>query len=86
MIAVDKDDAYQSFIIDNPYPRKTFCEEIERVIGKTPQLFMSKQYLLPLIEKGEKDVFMFNDSHWSYKASSLVANELVNRINAHSCQ
>jgi hypothetical protein len=47
---------------------------------------MSKQYLLPLIEKGEKDVFMFNDSHWSYKASSLVANELVNRINAHSCQ
>ena len=86
MIAVDKYDAYQSFIIDNPYPRKTFCEEIERVIGKTPQLFMSKQYLLPLIEKGEKDVFMFNDSHWSYKASSLVANELVNRINAHSCQ
>jgi hypothetical protein len=41
---------------------------------------MSKQYLLPLIEKGEKDVFMFNDSHWSYKASALIANELMNRI------
>lgn len=86
MIAVDKYDAYQSLIVDNPYPRKTFCEDIERIIGKTPQLLMSKQHLLPLIQKGEKDVFMFNDSHWSYKASSIIANELVNRINKHSYQ
>jgi hypothetical protein len=80
MIAVDKYDAYQSQIVNNPFPPKTFCEDIERMIGKNPQLLMSKQYLLPLIEKGEKDVFMFNDSHWSYKASALIANELMNRI------
>ena len=36
-----------------------------------------KRHLLPLIERGEKDVFMFNDSHWSYKASSLIAHELA---------
>lgn len=79
LIAVDKYDAYQSQIVGNPFPRKTFCEDIERIIGPHPQLLMSKRHLLPLIERGEKDVFMFNDSHWSYKASSLIAEELLQR-------
>ena len=77
MIAVDKYDIYQSMIVNNPFPRKTVCEDIERIIGPHPQLLMSKRYLLPLIERGEKDVFMFNDSHWSYKASNLIAQQLL---------
>lgn len=79
LIAVDKYDAYQSQIVGNPFPRKTFCEDIERIIGPHPQLLMSKRHLLLLIERGDKDVFMFNDSHWSYKASSLIAQELLQR-------
>lgn len=77
MIAVDKYDAYQTLIVNNPFPRKTVCEDIERIIGPNPQLLMSKRYLPPLIERGEKDVFMFNDSHWSYKASNLIAQQLL---------
>ena len=80
MIAIDKYDAYQNQIVDNPFAQKTVCEDIERIIGPNPQLLISKQYLLPLIEKGEKDVFMFNDSHWSYKASALMASELLKRM------
>ncbi|MBR2776831.1 MAG: hypothetical protein IKD75_06965 [Prevotella sp.] len=80
LIAVDKYDAYQSMIVDNPFPHKTFCEDIERIIGPDFHLLMSKRSLLPLIESGEKDVFMFNDSHWSYKASSIIARELIDRV------
>ena len=80
MIAVDKYDLYQDYIVDNQYPQKTINEDIERVLPDTPELILTKKYLVPLVEKGEKDVFMFNDTHWSYKASEVVANEIYCRI------
>lgn len=80
LVAVDKYDLYQNHIINNPWPKKTVNEDIERIIGKSPNLLISKHYITPLVEKGEKDVFMFNDTHWSYKASKVVADELYNRI------
>ena len=80
MIATDKYDIYQREIVDNRFGAKTVNEDIERIIGPNPQLLMSKHYLLPLIERGEKDVFMFNDSHWSYKAADVIARELIKRI------
>ena len=80
LVAVDKYDLYQDHIINNPWPKKTVNEDLQRILGKSPNLLLSKYYLTPLIEKGEKDVFMFNDTHWSYKASKVVADELYNRI------
>lgn len=80
LVAVDKYDLYQNHIINNPWPKKTVNEDIERILGKSPNLLLSKHYITPLVEKGEKDVFMFNDTHWSYKASKIVADELYNRI------
>lgn len=80
MIAVDKYDLYQDYIVDNQYPQKTINEDIERVLPNTPELLITKKYLVPLVESGEKDVFMFNDTHWSYKASEVVANEIYCRI------
>ena len=41
---------------------------------------MTKRLLMPMVDKGEKDVFKFNDTHWSYKASQVVADELVRRM------
>lgn len=80
MVAVDKYDLYQDYIVDNQYPQKTINEDIERVLPNTPELLITKKYLVPLVERGEKDVFMFNDTHWSYKASEVVANEIYCRI------
>lgn len=37
-----------------------------------------------MIEKGEQDVFLFTDTHWSYKASEVVADELYQQIIASS--
>jgi len=80
LIAVDKYDLYQDYIIDNTFPRMTVSEDINRIIGISPDLVISKQYLKPLVDQGIKDVFLFNDTHWSYKASEAIADELISRI------
>ena len=79
MVAVDKYDLYQNEIVENPYPKKRVMEDIDRIIGNSPHLLLSKKFLLPLIEKGEKDVFLFNDTHWSYKASRVIADEIYKK-------
>lgn len=80
LIAVDKYDLYQTHIVDNPYPVKSVNEEIAAVIGENPHLLIAKNYLLPLVDEGEKDIFMFHDTHWSYKASRVIADEIFLRI------
>jgi len=80
MFPVDKYDMYQDHIVDNPYPRKTYNEDAREIFGNTPQVLLCKYLLTPLIEKGEKDVFLFDDSHWSIKASEIVGKELSQRV------
>ena len=80
LIAVDKYDLYQSYIIDNEWPTKTVMEDVNRIIGEDSRLLLSKNILKPMLENGEKDIFKFNDTHWSYKASQIIADELYNRI------
>ena len=83
MIPVDKYDMYQDHIVDNPYPRKTYIEEAREIFGDTPNVLLCKDLLTPLIEKGEKDVFLFDDSHWSIKAAEIVGKELSKRVKGH---
>ena len=80
MFPVDKYDMYQDHIVDNPYPRKTCIEDAREIFGDTPNVLLCKYLLTPLIEKGEKDVFLFDDSHWSIKASEIVGKELSQRV------
>ena len=83
MIPVDKYDMYQDHIVDNPYPRKTYIEDAHEIFGDTPNVLLCKYLLTPLIEKGEKDVFLFDDSHWSIKAAEIVGKELSKRVKGH---
>jgi hypothetical protein len=80
MIPVDKYDLYQDHIVDNPYPRKTYVEDAREIFGDTPNVLLCKDLLTPLIERGEKDVFSFDDSHWSIKAAEIVGIELSKRV------
>lgn len=80
MLPVDKYDMYQDHIVDNPYPRKTYVEDAREIFGDTPHVLLCKYLLTPLIENGEKDVFLFDDSHWSIKASEIVGKELSQRV------
>jgi len=79
MIAADKYDVYQSFIIHNPYPKNRTLDYFKD-FEAYPYFVNSKQILYPLVRNGVKDVYLMNDSHWSYKASQVVAKELKKRI------
>jgi hypothetical protein len=83
LIPVDKYDMYQDHIVDNPYPRKTYVEDAREIFGDTPNVLLCKYLLTPLIERGEKDVFLFDDSHWSIKAAEIVGKELSKRVKGH---
>jgi len=84
LVAVDKYDLYQQHIVDNPYPVKTINEDIERILGQSPHLLLAKHCLLPMVEKGEQDIFRFTDTHWSYKASKVIADSIYQRISEYS--
>ena len=81
VIACDKYDLYQDFIVDNPYPAKRLNEEIaHRMARDTASFVFAKGVLLPLVEQGVKDVYLFNDTHWSPSSSRIVAREVINKL------
>lgn len=81
MIPVDKYDLYQDYIIDNPYEHpKRINEDVRELLGDVPEVMLCKYTLLPLLKNGEKDVFLFDNSHWSYKGSEAVGKELGRRV------
>ena len=73
MPAVDKYDLYYDFIAENKYPRNPFFELI-KPIKKDYSFVDTKQILLPLLQDGVKDVYWADDTHWTQKASSAIAN------------
>lgn len=81
MIPVDKYDLYQDYIIDSSFAHpKTVNEDLLSLFGNEPNVVLCKYLLVPLLEKGEKDVFLFDDSHWGDKASKTVAEVLSRRM------
>ena len=80
LVPTDKYDLYQQYIVDNPYPPKQVNETIKSILNNDPHVVLAKDYLQPLVDSGEKDVYLYNDTHWSYKAASVVADEVYDRI------
>jgi len=76
MPVVDKYDLYYDYIKGNIYPKNNFFKLFKNV--KKDYLYIdTKAILLPLIQKGEKDIFYLDDTHWSYKASDAITNAQV---------
>lgn len=81
MVPVDKYDLYQDYIVNNPYDHpKRINEKVRELLGDRPEVMLCKFTLQPLLENGEKDVFLFDNSHWSYKGSQAVGIELSRRV------
>lgn len=81
LVACDKYDIYQEFIVDNPYPAKTLNEDLQRWMEPELDHFVfSKQVLLPYIKQGVADVYLFNDTHWSPASSQLIAEEIIKKL------
>lgn len=74
MPSVDKYNLYSRYIVDNPYPPSIFFESL-RKLPKRYVLIDTKKLLLEELERGEKDVFYPDDTHWSWKASRKIFSE-----------
>jgi len=81
VIACDKYDLYQDWVVDNPYPAKHLNEDIALLMGTdTASMVFTKRVLHPLVKQGIKDVYLFNDTHWSPSSSRIVAREVINKL------
>lgn len=81
LIACDKYDMYQEYIIDNPYPAKTLNEDIEQWMAQEKDCFIfAKRVLHPLVQQGVRDVYLFNDTHWSPASSGIIAGEVIKKL------
>ena len=82
LIAADKYDMYQDFIVpENPYPAKTLNEDIAQWMPQIREhLIFSKEVLHPLLEQGVKDVYLYNDTHWSPASSHLISQAIIKRV------
>lgn len=75
MPAVDKYNLYSKYIVNNKYKDNTFFEQLRR-LKKDYILIDTKKILKKEIDKGVKDIFYSDDTHWSYKASEAISNSL----------
>ncbi len=75
MPAVDKYDLYSDYIVNNRYPKSIFFEKL-RLLPKKYTFIDSKRILAREVSKGEKDIFYADDTHWSWKASKRIFEEV----------
>ena len=71
MPCVDKYNLYSDYIVNNPYPRSNFFEEL-RTLPKRYRFIDTKAILSEELRKGEKDIFYADDTHWGWKASKII--------------
>lgn len=80
MPAVNKYDLYSSFIVNNKYPLDPFFDSM-RTLEKSYIFIDTKDILLKQLNKGEKDIYYIDDTHWSYKGSDTVTDEIISKLN-----
>lgn len=71
MPIVDKYDLYSDYIADNPYPKSRFFETL-RPLPKRYLFIDTKRILKEEVDKGVRDIFYPDESHWSYKAPEKI--------------
>jgi hypothetical protein len=75
MPAANKYTIYGEYIAQNPYSRSVFFE----LLRKLPKQYVfvdTKKLLSEEVQKGEKDVYYSDDTHWSWKASKKIAESM----------
>lgn len=80
LICPDKFDVYQNYIVNNPFPRKKINEDLKRYFPYHDNLIIAKDIIMPYINKGGLDYYHYNDSHWTYKSSKIVADEILIKL------
>lgn len=81
MIAPDKYDVYQPYIINNPYPPKKVIDQLEENgINQLKWFINPRDNFREMIASGVKDVYHIDDTHWATIASETVGNIIADKI------
>ena len=75
MIAVDKYDVYEPFIVG-----KHKKNHLLEYFPSNDSIINTKEVLLPYIQSGVKDVYRIDDTHWSPIGSKIIGEEMAKRI------
>ena len=75
MPIVDKYDLLSRHIVNNPYPESRFFD-ILRTLPKKYRFIDTKAILTETLDKGEKDIYYADDTHWSWKAARTVFEQV----------
>ena len=73
--SVDKYDLYSKFIINNNYGANVFFTEF-RKLSKNYEFIDSKEIFELALENEIQDLYYADDTHWSYKANRLIAENI----------
>jgi hypothetical protein len=76
MPTVDKYDLYSDYIRDNNFPKNSFFDNL-RPLEKNYVLIDTKNILSDALARGEKDIYLADDTHWSEKATRLIAEAVT---------
>jgi hypothetical protein len=71
MPCADKYNVYSDYIVTNRYPHSVFFEKL-RALPKRYTLIDTKEIVQKELQKGEKDIYYSDDSHWSWKAPEVI--------------
>jgi hypothetical protein len=80
IIAADKYDVYTPFIAERTYPINKTLNYFN--LPDSSYIINTKLLLQPLVKNEIRDVYLANDTHWSYIASKTLAEKLMQMINS----
>lgn len=85
MVCPDKLGLYRNHIsgIDPKFDFSSFLDIMESE-GRADNVVNMKRILLPYVDRGEKDLYYCNDTHWSYKSAEISAKTLEREIKKRS--
>ncbi len=71
----DKYDIYYDYILEkNKYPRPLFFEYLDKM--EKEYLYINSKAILTDAVKRKKDIYFYDDTHWSPWASQMIAGEI----------
>lgn len=80
LIAADKYDVYQDYIVANPYPKQDVLERLY-LMYPHPRIINSKDTLSKMVANDVMDVYWCNNTHWSPIGAEAVALQVLDTIN-----
>lgn len=81
LVAPDKYDVYQPYIIENPYPARMLGGQF-LALNSIPGVIFPLNEFRDQVKQGVLDFYQANDTHWSQTAAKMVADMIYAEMNS----